>query len=192
MGYSIHLFVEVNKNGIWESVDEWNIEDKDDIYVEYDKQFYNIRNYNLFALLADVCNYHGIEPICSPKGLPLDVSDVVKVCSDLWGVNGHSHSYFTLNELLSFDWGKTIKEAGYMENQQWDLFNASMNTDKPDYNLRIPYSQGIRQTPISTHTWHEWEIPVKVSVGNFYETTIPQLVQLGKPEDVRIVFFFDN
>ena len=38
----------------------------------------------------------------------------------------------------------------------------------------------------------EWEEPYHKSAGQFYNKTMPALRALGKPEDVRIVFFFDN
>ena len=191
MECDIHLFVEVNNNGVWESVDEWVTED-DYTSVEYEKRFYRGRNYDLFALLADVRNYHDIEPISPLKGLPNDISENVKQICDYWNSDAHSHSFFTLKDLLAFDWNKSIKEAGYMNNERWEIFNKSLHTDNPDYDLRYSYSQGIGTTLKDTHTWHEWEIPVKIAVNDFYDKTLPKLVELDEPNKVRIVFFFDN
>ena len=191
MGCDIHLFVEVNQNNMWESVDEWEDEDGYTSVV-YDKRYYSSRNYDLFALLANVRNYHGTTPIKNPIGLPSDVSDVVKQHSEDYGVDGHSHSYYTLTELLEIDWDGAIKEAGYIEDERWSKFYASLQTDNPDYKLRYPYSQGIGSSLHATHTWHEWEIPLKISVSDFYNLTLPKLVKLGEPNNVRIVFFFDN
>src|SRR5581483_6649473 len=58
------------------------------------------RKYDLFALLADVRNRGEIEPIAPPRGLPEDVSEPVRRESDVMGADGHSHSWFTLEELL--------------------------------------------------------------------------------------------
>ncbi len=37
-----------------------------------------------------------------PKGLPDNVSIEVKTESDEWGIDGHSHSFLTLKELLDY------------------------------------------------------------------------------------------
>ena len=192
MGCDIHLLVEVKKDGIWESADEWNTDDKEYIHVDYDNQLYKDRDYTLFALLADVKNYHNIKPICQPKGYPSNVSDQVFDFINYWNDDGHSHTYFTLKELIEIDWNNTIKEAGYMDNGQWKAFNQSMKTLNPDYDLRYPYSQGIGPELRRTQTWREWEVPLKTEAGNFYDVVIPKLTEMGEPENVRIVLFFDN
>jgi hypothetical protein len=67
---------------------------------------YDGRNYYLFALLADVRNYSGeIIPFRKPRGLPEDLSKILRDQNEEWDSDGHSHSYFMLSELLSFDWG---------------------------------------------------------------------------------------
>ena len=62
------------------------------LYVPYEKRIYIGRCYSLFALLANVRNYAEITPISNPRGLPNDVSEIVKEMSDQWGCDGHSHS----------------------------------------------------------------------------------------------------
>lgn len=57
------------------------------------------RNYDAFALLADVRNYSGIDMIAPCKGVPDDASDEVLEEIKDWGGCGHSHSYFTLQDL---------------------------------------------------------------------------------------------
>lgn len=111
MGCDIHCYLEKktdNKNEIEESsysYSEWEI-------VSYDK-IYNHRNSNLFAILANVRNNRELsglpteatfEPISKPRGLPKDVSFIVGNLSEAYGVDGHSHSYLTLKEILDYDW----------------------------------------------------------------------------------------
>ena len=68
---------------------------------------YNGRSYYLFAILADVRNGSGeVEPIDYPRGIPDDASSGYKYVVDRWDGDGHSHSYFTLDELINFDWSK--------------------------------------------------------------------------------------
>lgn len=194
MTCDIHLFVEVKEKGNspWKSVDEWNTEDKDYLHVDYDNKFYKGGYHSTFALLADVTNYQDIEPISKPRGLPTDISRELRTAIRQWGEDAHSHSFFTLKELLDFDWDKPIQEGGYIDNYQWNIFYKSMKTDHPDYDLRFPHAQSIAESMRKSFTWHKWEIPAKACADDFYNITIPKLKELGKPEDVRIVFFFDN
>lgn len=60
------------------------------------------RNYSRFATLANVRNYGNTPYIDEPRGLPADVTKEVKADADDWGDDGHSHSYFTLKELIDF------------------------------------------------------------------------------------------
>lgn len=74
------------------------------------------RDYELFAVLADVRNYNNVECIDEPRGMPDDVSFRVERDHDDWGADAHSASWFTLKELI--DWnekhtGRT-KRSGYM------------------------------------------------------------------------------
>lgn len=83
----------------WVSADTWT---KNDIW--YANEIYGGRNYYLFSILADVRNGGGVEPIDYPRGIPQDSSSGYKYVVDRWDGDGHSHSYFTLDELLNVDW----------------------------------------------------------------------------------------
>lgn len=58
------------------------------------------RNYNLFAVLADVRSNYSSKPICRPRGAPDDMSKETFVVLGKWAGDAHSTSYFTLDELL--------------------------------------------------------------------------------------------
>jgi hypothetical protein len=67
------------------------------------------RNYTLFALLADVRNGRGfagiatgdpITPLSEPRGVPEDASHGWMECVESWDVDMHSHTWFTLEELV--------------------------------------------------------------------------------------------
>jgi len=92
----------------WVSADAWDIDDGDWLCVER----YDGRNYYLFSILADVRN-SGEEVIDYPRGIPLDASCGYLHKCDSWSSDAHSHSYFTLRELLDVDWGKYDSE--YLE-----------------------------------------------------------------------------
>ena len=78
--------------------------------------------------------------------LPDDVSVEIEDLSDEWGMDGHSHNYLTLKELMS---------SKYFKMTEQDL--ADMGID--------PY---------------------------FFTTLVPDLMRFGNPDDIRIVFWFDN
>lgn len=127
MGCDIHFYVEKREGDKWISADKWTPDkwsEDGSLAVDYDDRFYRSRNYDLFAMLADVRNGvgfagcdtgDGFNPIATPKGLPDDVSPEVKKESGDYGVDGHSHSYLTLSELEAYDWhGQKTKQRGWV------------------------------------------------------------------------------
>lgn len=136
MGCDIHMYVEKLVSGKWTAADKWERDPEDDnrLSVPYGRGIYGGRNYNLFAILANVRNGRGFagldtgdgfNPIALPKGLPDDVSPEIKECAERWGVDGHSHSFFTVAELLAYDWTQHTKLRGvvngveYIEWSSW-------------------------------------------------------------------------
>ena len=87
----------------WVSADEWEIEDG---YwcVPYSKEFFSDRNYYLFSILADVRNDGSIDPLDYTRGIPNDCSSGYSYITKQWEGDAHSHSYFTLKELLDVNW----------------------------------------------------------------------------------------
>jgi hypothetical protein len=108
MGCDIHIYTEAKYivNGVtkWHNIDNWRLNryyGTDDNESEYNiSPVYWGRNYELFAVLANVRGYYSDDVYT--KGLPDDVSDVVKNESDRLGVDGHSHSWYTLKELYEY------------------------------------------------------------------------------------------
>jgi hypothetical protein len=87
----------------WVSADEWRFKDGYWI-VPYSKEFYSRRNYYLFSILADVRNDGSVYPLDYPRGIPNDCSSGYSYITKQWGGKVHSHSYFTLKELLDVNW----------------------------------------------------------------------------------------
>lgn len=88
------------------------------------------RNYVLYALLANVRNYNdGIQPLAEARGVPDDASFDWLEEVDRWSVDMHSHSWFTLAELLAFrEAGRLsagIKRAGLIHGDQYEKIKAS-------------------------------------------------------------------
>jgi hypothetical protein len=84
----------------WVSADSWS---KNGPIWQNHEVFYS-RNYYLFSILADVRNSGNVQPICDPRGIPDDASSGYMYAVDRWEGDAHSHSYFTLEELLLVDW----------------------------------------------------------------------------------------
>lgn len=99
MGCDIHAWVERKIDGDWHAIhdlkgagsyDEWG--------------WGGQRDYDFFAHLAGVRSYvdrYGDDSAYpKPKGLPKDVSKVVKWISDRWDCDGHSHSWDTVKDFV--------------------------------------------------------------------------------------------
>lgn len=234
MGCDIHFYVERLENGKWVSADKWTPneyaggEGEPETEVKYEDCFCSERNYNLFAILADVRNGSGFAgcdtgdgfvPISKPRGLPDDVSEQVNADATRWDGDGHSHSWLTVEELLAYDWTQTTRRRGYLtadEYWRWnkwdrkegespqsysgDVVGGSVRkvTEKQMQRLLQPFGQQweaeeqIKQELDSVHCQCEWEQPYYKAVRHFLSDTMPRLWRLGKPEEVRCVFWFDN
>lgn len=231
MGCDIHMFAEIKRNGIWEPSGkifdnpyhrptEENIIDEDGY--EWNGKFqespYSGRNYDLFAILADVRNGYafagiktgeGFNPIASPKGLPEDVTKYVLSKSDYWDCDGHSHSYFTVQELLDYDWHQITFKEGYISFDKFKEFNVNGNRPNSwsgmisgpnivlidEFEAEKYIESGFENTQYDgkdMYVKYRWSITYQDHCENFIKETIPKLKTLGEPDDVRIVFWFDN
>jgi len=197
--------------------------DEPEMYMEYDAPevykdwVWDGRNYDLFAILANVRNGHGFagietgmgfKPIAMPRELPPDVSAYVKGRSDSWDCDGHSHSYHALTDLLAYDWHQITFRYGVVSEAEYLTFKEkgspeSWCGDVSGYSVRnISLSQmddllagELRREPdVTYYTRVKWMLAYKNAVGSFYSDAIPKLQALAgdDPTSVRIVFWFDN
>jgi hypothetical protein len=196
MGCDIHMALEVKKHinneekwvncdfysrnhyfGVFEDEKEWQVVD-----VYYD------RNYSLFAMLAGVRDYSpGNNKIDEPRGAPEDCSSETKARIDEWGSDGHSHSYCTLKELQDFSKDNpTTKHSGLITTAASKALDETGETPKS-------WCQGSNNPD---HVWREWESDDE-TLKPLVEAIECQCDKLyiwtrEKPENVRIVFWFDN
>lgn len=218
MGCDIHLYVEKKVKGKWVPCDIWGKdkyweEGEPLLSVDYDDYFYNGRNYSLFAILADVRNNYGFvgcdggekfNIIAKPKGLPNNISSNVKRMAESWGSDDHSHSWFTLKELRDFDWEQEATLRGYIS---LEAYIKWVRDGKPHLDsccgnvsggkvVKVEESAvgnvdfGMVDVDVYVHV--EWKESYRSCCPAFLNKTLPRLEELGKPEDVRIVFWFDN
>lgn len=146
MGCDIHLYVERRQpDGTWASADNWLfVEEEDDdgnlvqhrtLWTwregrEHDHSFYNKRFYALFEILAGVRAYEGFVQLDAPRGVPDDASPEYLEMVRKWNLDGHSHSYCTVQELLDYDWTQTLRREGYLDLFDWADAKLNNNTPK--------------------------------------------------------------
>lgn len=232
MGCDIHLFVERLQDGKWTSCDDWTSEDG---YWTTKTDFYGGRNYDLFAILADVRNGRGFAgtktgegfiPMAAPRGVPADASPEYQRMVEQWFGDGHSHSFFTVADIQVYDWTQTTTKSGWVTLQEWARWKVNESPDnwcsmiagksikhfslsqiqnvvdelKTDiwqiYHGDKPtlevLSEALGGKPDDIYVLVDWEIPYYRAGHTFLSETLPRLWRLGKPEEVRVVFFFDN
>jgi hypothetical protein len=145
MGCDIHLDMELRGvDGQWHALPR-RIERQGNFVQAVD--WWEGRNYPLFAILADVRNA-GFSPIAYPRGMAPDASSDHRARVDRYDIDGHSHSWHTLRQLLDFNWN----QAGPSEQSYGEWAGGSF-------------------------------IGLMLRMWRWSE---------GRPDDVRIVFFFDN
>lgn len=148
MGCDIHPFFERKVKGIWEPAEG---------------DFFDRRNYNVFAFLAGVRRSElDVVPISEPRGLPDDVSTSIRLEFERWSGDIHSVSWLMIDELLSFD------------------YDAAMKLGHPD---RVsPFLKGTRPTPPPEKNYRDY-------LGNLFFEDLDR----ARAMDIdRFVFGFDN
>lgn len=223
MGCDIHMHYEIRNGSGWKHFDHrapYAIGKYSDggIQYDYDKLFDDPlevgRNYNLFSVLADVRNGEGFagcytggafEPIALPRGLPVDVSSEVKQESDEFGVDGHSHSWLTLSEVMDYDYSKERESSGVVSPQEFATF---VEKGKPDgwcgdvsgmsvakispAKMMDFHRKGYPEDGKHYYTRVSWRETYRDAIGDDWFKTMQALAdQFGK-DNVRLVFWFDN
>lgn len=167
MGADIHLFLERKmKSGNWACVSNLDrivrFEGLDGVQptsnLNYGYFKLSSRNYAFFGALASVRG-DGEEP----RGLPLDVSDIVGEESEGWAMDGHSHSWMYADEFIS-------------------IYNRIWNEGKDDEPLD-QYSQMLLTEGKDT--------AVMDFINKMCSPILVNLDE-DNSEDYRFVFWFDN
>lgn len=201
MGCDIHSFAEKKENGKWIPVE--NVDGRDTawgtFFARSEKYFapFNWRNYSMFGFLADVRNYSHCTPIADTRGLPIDSEYLNSVSTHAYETNPMSgiaipeneretvmqdirdggyfgFSWLTLKELLDFDYDKTF----------WDrrISRITYNEYGGSYtNGAAIAEEGEGET-----------ISYRQHLGEEFFKDLEILKTFGEPENVRVVFYFDN
>jgi hypothetical protein len=136
------------------------------------------RNSRLFALLADVRNEYNFDPIKRiAYKLPEDISNgIFDAFVSQTGV--YAIGYYTLQELIEFNWDFTFTNHGVISPTEIaGLLDGKIPTEY------------CGMSNLQGYEYREWEERFESS---FVTEAIPELKKLGSPDNVRIVFWFDN
>ena len=175
------------------------------------------RNYGFFSVLADVRNggsyasdKNRVRPISAPRGTPKDASFSSKWDSDEWKGDGHSHSWVLLSELYNYDWAKThvihgivslatykhCKETGENPTMWCGGTTAEVVSEKKADELLAAGEEPGEEFGGKYSVSYSWGVTMDDKVGwADHVKPICDALLLGgkfKPEEVRLVFFFDN
>lgn len=184
MGTDIHIVAEHQRDG------KWHLADID--LPEY-------RNYWAFAVLADVRNGYGfagfdkgdpITPISPPRGLPNDLSQELRAPPDpddedypdyqIW-LGNHSFSWVTLKELLDYDLDAPMTLRGMVSLESARQYRET--GEPPQSSVAWTSQPGFERI--------EWQEPIR-NHASLIVDLIDSLKDLGDPENVRIIFGFDD
>lgn len=203
MGTDISLYAEVKREGVWHFAGA--MEENPEYYPQENPkaqrvkpvEIYRTRNYNLFAILADVRNPNGrtlngekFEVIASPRGWPEDLSPELRNWFSSWEDDYLiSPGWLLLSEILRFDWQRRrMRFEAMVDARVAPLFQE----DKP-----FPHQKWPREIPtgfggyLRAGVTVRWTATYADSVGPDALQLFEQLKKLGTPSRVRLVFCFD-
>lgn len=169
MGADIHIFIEYKVGDApWQPDKNHKIIEDDGF--KYTEQFpYSARDYSLFGALAGV-RTKGPKP----RGLPKDVSELLKNSTDALDQYGddHSHSYCSFTK-----YKKLVKELGYKSTFKFKNITWQSHVD---YDNR--YSAGVAYIEQQLKTLKMDLEAEKQLLGQDINTQVK----------ARLVFWFDN
>lgn len=230
MGRDIHIFVEHFREPNYASIVATGNRHSRWFYVP--GVTYKERNHKLFCMLTDTSNCpwdsssvdhdgvqkcYGYMPIETPRGIPQDVSESVKNMIK-YESDEHSHSYFTLKELLEYrGFAQPLKEKttgclplelylkwrdqGFVGNPPEDTTTDWDSIESGDIEIWQYEScylddeiiKDFKTCSIPVYIHFEWAEPYTSLVGSFWSEFVPQLKTIDSdPNNVRIVFYLDN
>lgn len=99
------------------------------------------RNYTLFSILANVRNNRSpfLKYISTPRGLPDDISDMVKKEADYWDRYAHDHSWLLLSELERYPWPDAAIADWRFSFSEWGSILASLREYGSSRHARIVF-----------------------------------------------------
>ena len=196
MGCDIHTITEIKRNDAWERISEV-------------PEVFDTRNYTTFAFLADVRNSFETEGF-QPKGLPEDISAMkfdYDAEDDFWEVDFecedyHSHSHLTLKELIEKDKTSYCSHKCKISKHFYEKFIELGGVIPEGMKVKTEIEHGdfidalrYAYDPTVIVAWNPseeeaQEYPIFKGIRALEE--IAEKYGIENPENIRIVFAFDN
>ena len=174
MGCDIHSYVEVKHGDKWEqATDLFPLEEFWQRVRKKEKgdSPFDCRHYGMFGFLANVRNYSHVPCIAEPKyAIPEDASDPVKEQYEYWDSDAHTATWLTLKQLLDFSYDQLFWDRRVMKQTAPNCWNGAALADE---------GEGEHLT-------------VRKFLGDQFFRDLEIMRGLGEPENVRVVFWFDN
>ena len=108
------------------------------------------------------------------------IDDEDDAVDGLW-LGDHSFSWVTLKELLDYDLDAPVTVRGYVPQETAKRFRET--GENPD--------SWATWTPLPGFERIEWQMPIR-QMASLIPRLIEEISVLGDPENVRLVFGFDN
>ena len=176
MGADIHLFVEIKTNGKWLKFegDHFTLDEYEKKEYKKDKGYtpFDWRSYSMFGFLAGVRNYSNCIPLSEPKGLPND-SEYLNKGGYNYG-SGWGQDNMKVKDELEHD--ADYHSHSYLTLRELSEFN---------------YEKTFLDERPQTDTYGK-VITYREHLNEMFFVHLEELKTLGEPDDVRIVFYFDN
>lgn len=210
MGCDIHLYVEVKENDEWKGV--LNPANTNDYVYDHDNdeeiavpgyRWGFDRNYFAFGILAGVRS--SLECIYPERGLPSDICQQIKLFSDMYGPDGHTHSYLSLSELKTIiDANQSIRYAVDYENYKlfkngYDDFQSVPSWIAKQYTCITNEQMDLYLEYYAFSNNEKFLTYVRVNpsaTSRDYKEELREvyndILSLSKGKEARIVFWFDN
>jgi len=216
MGCDIHIIAEVKEDGVWREntdkvfYDTWPSEGN---HAEPNSN----RNYDWFAVLADVRNGRGFAgvktgdgfiPIADPRGTPDDCNEAWKQSVEEWGIDMHSTGWLDANDFVEYDWTRKALKQGSIplhvyanlekgaapksSGHAWGRDVINLTPEKADKLLKSGH-EDLPGENLRHNVLVQWEVQYREYFNKEWENIIDPLIALTKKyEDARLVFGFDN
>lgn len=209
MGTDIRCYAERRVNGKWElceplvpNPDYYPADPSDPPYADdasepefKPQEIYDERNYSVFAIIADIRNGshsdEDYESIAPQRGLPEDISNELAEWANYWAQYAYGFTWCSFAELLNFPWKqKSIKKKAMVDPRAAYLFNNGSDSFPHllwPRDVRKEYAGYMKGGVTVT-----WRATYEESAGSYFlVNTFEKLASFGKPEDVRLVMWFD-
>jgi len=131
-----------------------------------------------------------VEPIVSPRGLPADMSEGLRVwCRTRRSVDEYVTGWMTLDEFLAYDWDQPVTRTAFVDPQHAHLFPDPPKrlTDR-DW-ARIGASRVFMRGGSRTGVRVRWIETRRDLAWRLFDDAIPRLVKMDVASKLRFVFW---